>query len=76
MKRDSMTFYAKCLQEKENLCVSVSGTIIPTRELALLPHSPVSLKPRAPVQSLVVANVFFPGGLCKLREDGCVCYEF
>lgn len=36
-----------CLEEKENLCVSVSGTIIPTRELALLPHSPVSLKPRA-----------------------------
>lgn len=36
-----------CLEEKENLCVSVSGTIIPSRELALLPPSPMSLKPRA-----------------------------
>lgn len=67
-------FTSMCLEEKESLCISVSGTIIPNRGTS---NSPSFSRVSKSVFSLsVVANLFFPGGLCKLREGGCICYEF
>lgn len=74
MKRD---FTPMCLEGKESLCISVSGTIIPNRGTSNSPSfSRISKAQRSVFNLSVVANLFFPGGLCKLREGGCICYEF
>lgn len=70
-------FTPMCLEEKESLRTSISGTIIPNRGTRNSPSfSSVSKAQRSVFNLSVVANLFFPGSLCKLREDGCIFYEF